>query len=74
MLQERQVTEGGNPQTGPFYINGAEPGDTLAVHFDQSSPQSQYGTNFDSNCPACPLDAQYVASDLPENGQGRLGD
>ena len=25
------VTEGGNPQTGPFYINGAEPGDTLAV-------------------------------------------
>ena len=23
---------GGNPQTGPFYINGAEPGDTLVVH------------------------------------------
>lgn len=22
-----------NPQTGPVYINGAEPGDTLAVHF-----------------------------------------
>ena len=22
-----------NPQTGPFYIEGAEPGDTLAVHF-----------------------------------------
>jgi len=21
-----------NPQTGPFYINGAEPGDTLALH------------------------------------------
>jgi amidase len=23
---------GGNPETGPFYINGAEPGDTLVVH------------------------------------------
>lgn len=24
---------GGNPQTGPFYIDSAMPGDTLAVHF-----------------------------------------
>jgi len=24
---------GGNPQTGPFYIEGAMPGDTLVVHF-----------------------------------------
>ncbi len=24
--------QGPNPQTGPFYIEGAEPGDTLAVH------------------------------------------
>ena len=24
--------EAGNPQTGPFHINGAEPGDTVAVH------------------------------------------
>src|ERR671937_1061427 len=23
-----------NPQTGPFYIEGAEPGDTLTVHID----------------------------------------
>ncbi len=23
---------GGNPQTGPFFVNGAVPGDTLAVH------------------------------------------
>jgi acetamidase/formamidase len=23
---------GGNPETGPFYIDGAEPGDTLVVH------------------------------------------
>jgi acetamidase/formamidase len=26
-------SEGGNPETGPFYIEGAIPGDTLAVHF-----------------------------------------
>src|SRR5579872_6090531 len=24
--------KGGNPQTGPFYVAGAMPGDTLAVH------------------------------------------
>ncbi|MBB5055983.1 acetamidase/formamidase [Granulicella aggregans] len=26
---------GGNPQTGPFYIQGAQPGDTLVVHIDR---------------------------------------
>ena len=26
---------GGNPQTGPFYINGAIPGDTLVVHVNR---------------------------------------
>jgi len=26
---------GGNPETGPFYIEGAQPGDTLAVHLDK---------------------------------------
>jgi len=26
---------GGNPQTGPFYIEGAMPGDTIAVRFDR---------------------------------------
>lgn len=26
-------TSGGNPLTGPFYIDGAVPGDTLVVHF-----------------------------------------
>jgi acetamidase/formamidase len=38
-----QVTEGGNPQTGPFYIDGAEPGDTLAVHLDQLYPNRDRG-------------------------------
>ena len=32
------ITEGGNPQTGPFFVEGAEPGDTLAVHLDRIEP------------------------------------
>lgn len=34
---ERGVTRvaGGNPETGPFYINGAMPGDTLSVHINR---------------------------------------
>jgi acetamidase/formamidase len=33
-----QITEGGNPQTGPFLVEGAEPGDTLAVRLDRIRP------------------------------------
>jgi acetamidase/formamidase len=29
----------GNPQTGPIYINGAEPGDTLAVRIEEIRPR-----------------------------------
>jgi acetamidase/formamidase len=28
-------TSGGNPLTGPFYIEGAVPGDTLVIHFNR---------------------------------------
>jgi acetamidase/formamidase len=31
----RQVTSGPNPQTGPFYVEGAEPGDMLVVTIDK---------------------------------------
>ncbi len=37
----QRVTLGGNPMTGPFYIANAEPGDTLAVHFDRLSPNRE---------------------------------
>jgi len=33
----------GNPQTGPFYIEGAEPGDTLEVHLDRLTPNRPLG-------------------------------
>jgi acetamidase/formamidase len=34
-----------NPQTGPFYIEGAEPGDTLAVHFVSIEPREDWGVS-----------------------------
>jgi hypothetical protein len=39
----RQVTPPGNPMTGPFFIEGAEPGDTLVVHLDAITPNRTYG-------------------------------
>src|ERR687885_2811005 len=38
-----RVTESGNPQTGPFYVEGAEPGDTLVVHLDRIEPNRETG-------------------------------
>ena len=32
-----------NPQTGPFYIEGAEPGDALAIHIVDMKPARSYG-------------------------------
>jgi amidase len=37
------LTDGGNPMTGPFYVEGAEPGDTLAVHLDRIRPNRTRG-------------------------------
>jgi amidase len=34
-----------NPQTGPFFIAGAEPGDTLAVHFVSIEPRHAWGVS-----------------------------
>lgn len=34
-----------NPVTGPFYINGAEPGDTVAVHFLDIAPARDWGVS-----------------------------
>jgi acetamidase/formamidase len=32
-----------NPQTGPFYVDGAKPGDTLALHFVSIEPARDVG-------------------------------
>ena len=34
-----------NPQTGPFFVEGAEPGDTLAVHFVSIEPREAWGVS-----------------------------
>ncbi|MGH9102031.1 MAG: acetamidase/formamidase family protein [Acidimicrobiales bacterium] len=34
-----------NPQTGPFYVEGAEPGDTLALHFVALTPARDFGAS-----------------------------
>src|SRR5699024_9756035 len=34
-----------NPQTGPFHVEGAEPGDTLALHFVDLSPARDWGAS-----------------------------
>jgi acetamidase/formamidase len=34
-----------NPQTGPFYVEGAEPGDTLAVHFISIRPARDWAAS-----------------------------
>ena len=32
-----------NPQTGPFYVDGAERGDTIAIHIEKLEPARDYG-------------------------------
>ncbi len=34
-----------NPQTGPFYVEGAEPGDTLAIHIADLKPARSFGAS-----------------------------
>jgi len=40
---DRQVAPDGNPLVGPFYIEGAEPGDSLAVLFNRLWPNRRIG-------------------------------
>src|SRR5260370_30490169 len=58
-----RVTPGGNPQTGPFYVDGAEPGDTLALHLVRLTPNRPRGFSHDSLAFAV-LDPEYV-NELP---------
>ena len=34
-----------NPQTGPFFIEGAEPGDTVAIHLIKVQPARPYAVS-----------------------------
>ncbi len=47
-LDAREVVAAGrpNPMTGPFFIEGAEPGDTLAVRIDRLTPSRATGWTY----------------------------
>jgi amidase len=42
-VRMEQVASRPNPQTGPFYVEGAEPGDTLILALDRLVPNRTYG-------------------------------
>jgi acetamidase/formamidase len=58
-----RVGQGPNPQTGPFYVEGAEPGDTLVVRFDRLAPNRKRGYTSSLVAPNV-IDPEYVR-DLP---------
>ena len=61
---ERLAT-GGNPMTGPFFVEGAEPGDALAVTIDRLTPNRDSGW---TRTPVAPnvVDPEF-ARQLPES-------
>ncbi|MDP6606618.1 MAG: acetamidase/formamidase family protein [Dehalococcoidia bacterium] len=59
-----RVTEPGNPLTGPFYIDGAEPRDTLAVSLERIEPNRDHGFTR-SSIASNAVDPDYVP-ELPE--------
>ena len=62
-----QVTPGGNPQTGPFYVANAEPGDTLVVRLEHLWPNRDQGYTATTVAPNV-VDPNYVRT-LPEGGR-----
>ncbi len=66
-----QITPPGNPMTGPFYIEGAEPGDTLVVHFDKLTPNRPFGWTR-SLLAANVVDPDYIAQ-FPKLAEGESG-
>ncbi len=64
-----QVTPGGNPQTGPFYVKGAEPGDTLAVRFDRLYPNRDWG--YTGTVVAANVVDPWYVRELPQGRRGK---
>lgn len=44
-LPSKLIRPGSNPQTGPVFVNGAQPGDTLAVHIHSIELTRDYGVS-----------------------------
>jgi acetamidase/formamidase len=67
-----QVALRPNPQTGPFYVEDAEPGDTLVLHLDRLLPNRSYGFSSAQVAPNV-VDPIYVPN-LPRLADGRRPD
>jgi amidase len=65
-MNEHLETVGGrpNPQTGPFFMEGAEPGDTLVVRFDRIRPNRDTGWTGDYLAPN--VVDPHVVRELPK--------
>ena len=63
--QNQTVGDRPNPQTGPFYVDGAEPGDTLQVTLETLSPNRDIGYSYTMLAPNV-VDPAYAAR-LPEH-------
>jgi acetamidase/formamidase len=64
---DTRVTPGGNPQTGPFYVEGAEPGDTLVLHLDRIAPNRAIG--YTGTVIAPNVVDPWFAQDLPKDDE-----
>jgi len=62
--QGKQVAGHPNPQTGPFYVEGAEAGDALLVHLDRLAPSRTSGYSRSALAPNV-VDPEAVSA-LPE--------
>jgi amidase len=67
---DAQAAPRGNPMTGPFYVEGAQPGDMVAFHIDRISPNRRIGRIFTSLAENTVL-PEYVKQ-LPEAGEGEF--
>jgi amidase len=65
-----KVTEGPNPQTGPFHVDGAEPGDTLVVFLDHLAPNRSTGWSSQALAPNV-VDPEAVTA-LPRAPEGTM--
>ena len=63
----KMITAPGNPQTGPFYIEGAEPGDTLVVTLERIRPNRKFAFSLDILAPYT-VDPGFLRSANAEQG------
>jgi len=69
----RTVALYGNPQTGPFFVVGANPGDVLAIHFKKLALNRDYADSLDGiTSRAMPLGLATRSASLGQRVRWRL--